>query len=314
MEVYKNFIGIDIGKLTFVVGVYGRKKTKEYENNLEGINFFFKEYRSLLTTSFCVLETTGGYEMRLLLMMCEEGFAVHRANTRKVKNFIRSLGNGAKTDELDSISLALYGYERYSRLECFKPQSKQALELYELVQRSTDLKYMLAAEKNRFKAPRNDYIKGSCELMISTLTNEIAVLTTRVNQIIEGDAELKKKKEMLKTIPGIGEVTANYLLVLLPELGTLNRKQIASLTGLAPIANDSGQFKGYRATGHGRAGVKPILFMSAMAARNSNSWLKSFYNRLVEAGKKKIVALTALMRKIIVIANARVRDLNLSCS
>ena len=122
---------------------------------------------------------------------------------------------------------------------------------------------------------------------------------------------LQKKKEVLKTIPGVGEVTANHLLVLLPELGTLNRKQIASLTGLAPIANDSGKFKGYRATGHGRAGIKPILFMAAMAARNSNSSLKSFYNRLVDAGKKKMVALTALMRKIIVMANAKVRDLNL---
>lgn len=129
-----------------------------------------------------------------------------------------------------------------------------------------------------------------------------------MNQIIETDAVLKEKKAVLKTIPGVGEVTAVNLLILVPELGTLNRKQIASLTGLAPIANDSGQFKGYRATGHGRAGVKPILFMAAMAARNSNSWLKSFYNRLIEAGKKKMVALTALMRKIIIIANARIRD------
>lgn len=313
MEVYKNFIGIDIGKLNFVVGVQGSKKTKEYENNLEGIHCFMKEYRSLLASGLSILETTGGYEMRLLLMLCAEDFAVHRANTRKVKNFVRSLGNGAKTDELDSKSLALYGYERHARLECFKPQSKQALELYELVQRCSDLKFMLVAEKNRLKAPRADYIKSSCELMIATLSKQIEELTGRINQIIKNDAVLKKKKEVLKTIPGIGEVTANYILVLLPEIGTLNRKQIASLTGLAPIANDSGQFKGYRATGHGRAGVKPILFMAAMAARNSNSWLKSFYNRLVEAGKKKMVALTALMRKIIVIANARVRDFNLSC-
>jgi transposase len=314
MEVYKNFIGIDIGKLSFVVGVYGSKKVQEYENNLEGIHSFIKAYRSLLTNGFSILETTGGYEMRILLMLCEEGFTVHRANTRKVKNFIRSLGNGAKTDELDSRALALYGYERHARLECFKPQSQQALELYELVQRCSDLKFMLVAEKNRFKAPRADYIKESCELMIDSLSKQIEVLTGRINQIIENDAVLKKKKAVLKTIPGIGEITANYLLVLLPELGSLNRKQVASLTGLAPIANDSGLFKGYRATGHGRAGVKPILFMAAMAARNSNSWLKSFYNRLVEAGKKKMVALTALMRKIIVIANARVRDFNLSYS
>lgn len=314
MEEYNNFIGIDIGKLSFVVAVYGSKKIREYENNLEGISSFLKDYRSLLVKGFSVLETTGGYEMRLLLMLCEEGFAVHRANTRKVKNFIRSFGNEAKTDPLDSKALALYGYERHSRLDLFQTQSKQALELYELVQRCSDLKLMLVAEKNRLKAPRTDFIKGSCELMIDTLSKQIEALTGRVNQIIENDVVLKKKKEILKTIPGIGEVTANYLLVLLPELGTLNRKQIASLTGLAPIANDSGLRKGYRATGHGRSGIKPILFMAAMAARNSNSWLKSFYNRLVEAGKKKIVALTALMRKIIVIANARIRDFNLSTS
>ena len=308
MKVYNNFVGIDIGKLTFVVGEHRNKKVREYDNNLEGIENFLKDYKQVLPKSFIVLETTGGYEMRLLLTLCDKGFAVHRANTRKVKNFIRSLGNGAKTDQLDSKSLALYGYERHERLDCFKPQSKQSLELYELVQRCSDLKFMLAAEKNRLKAPRADYIKESCELMIETLTKQVEALTMRINQVIENDVVLKRKKEVLKTIPGIGEITANYLLVLLPELGTLNRKQIASLTGLAPIANDSGLFKGYRATGHGRAGVKTILFMSAMAARNSNSWLKSFYNRLVEAGKKKIVALTALMRKIIVIANARIRD------
>jgi transposase len=311
MKGYNNFIGIDIGKLNFVVGVHGSKKNKEYENSLEGIHCFIKEYRSLLATGLSILETTGGYEMRLLLILCGEGFSVHRANTRKVKNFIRSLGNGAKTDELDSRSLALYGYERHARLECFEPQSKQAFELYELVQRCSDLKAMLVAEKNRLKAPRADYVKNSCELMIDTLSKQIEELTGRINQIIAEDAVLQKKKEVLKTIPGVGEVTANHLLVLLPELGTLNRKQIASLTGLAPIANDSGKFKGYRATGHGRAGIKPILFMAAMAARNSNSSLKSFYNRLVDAGKKKMVALTALMRKIIVMANAKVRDLNL---
>ena len=310
MEVYKNFIGIDIGKLAFVVATHGSKKIREYENTLEGIDEFLKDYP--LTDSFIVLETTGGYEMRLLLTLCERGFSVHRANTRKVKNFIRSLGNGAKTDPLDSQALALYGYERHERLECFKPPSEQALELYELVQRCSDLKGMLVAEKNRLKAPRIEYVRESCELMIEALTKQIEILTLRINQIIENDILLKKKKEVLKSIPGIGEITANQLLVLLPELGTLNRKQIASLTGLAPIANDSGQYKGYRSTGHGRAGIKPALFMAAMAARNSNSGLKSFYNRLVEAGKKKMVALTALMRKIIVIANARIRDFNLS--
>lgn len=308
MELYKKFIGIDIGKLTFVVGEYGCKKTIEYDNTPEGIDHFIKDYHSKLTQGLSILETTGGYEMRLLLTLCDKGFAVHRANTRKVKNFIRSLGNGAKTDQLDGKALALYGYERHQRLECFQSQSKQSLELYELAQRRQDLKLMLVAEKNRLKGPRTDFIKESCQEIIEAFGEQIASIGKRIDQIVEADSVLKQKKAVLETIPGIGALTAVNLLIFLPELGKLNRKQIASLTGLAPIANDSGLFKGYRATGHGRAGIKPILFMAAMAARNSNSWLKSFYNRLIEAGKKKIVALTALMRKIIVIANARIRD------
>lgn len=311
---YNHFIGIDIGKLSFVVTIYKSKEVRDYENSPEGISNFLKDYRAMLPNAFVVLETTGGYEMRLLLTLCDKGFAVHRANTRKVKNFIRSLSNGAKTDPLDSKALALYGYERHGRLECYKPQSEQSLELYELIQRCSDLKAMLVAEKNRLKAPRTDYIKESCKLMIDTLSKQIELLTTRINQIIKNDSVLEKKKTLLKTIPGIGEITANYLLIMIPELGTLNRKQIASLAGLAPIANDSGLYKGYRATGHGRSGIKPVLFMAAMAARSSNSPLKNFYMRLVEAGKKKIVALTALMRKIIVIANAKIRDFNLSYS
>jgi transposase len=152
-------------------------------------------------------------------------------------------------------------------------------------------------------------VQESCQVMIETITQQVQLITSQINTLIEQDPELKVKKEVLKSIPGIGDITANELLVLLPELGTLSRRQIASLAGVAPIANDSGTFKGYRATGYGRSDIKPILFMAAMAARNSNSSLKGFYNRLIEAGKKKMVAITALMRKIIVIANARLKPL-----
>lgn len=312
MQIYNHFIGIDIGKFNFFVGRHNNNEVKEYENNPDGIDSFIKDYRSVLSKGFTVLETTGGYEMRLLLTLCEKKFAVHRANTRKVKNFIRSLGNGAKTDKLDSKALALYAYERRERLECFKPQSKLFFELYELVQRCSDLKSMMVAEKNRLKSPRANHVKESCAHMIEVLAQQITTITERINNLIDQDDVLKIKKTTLMTISGIGGITANNLLVLIPELGSLNRKEIASLTGLAPIAKDSGSCRGYRATGHGRAGIKPVLFMAAMAARNSNSSLKSFYNRLIEAGKRKMVALTALMRKIIVIANAKIRDLNLA--
>lgn len=152
MALYNTFIGIDIGKFTFAVAVHGQKSVKDYDNTPVGINTFLKDFKTALhSQSLCILETTGGYEMQLLLILCDKGLAVHRANTRKVKNFIRSWGNEAKTDALDARALAKYGFERGGRLEKFVPPTKQALALFELVQRRQDLKQMLVAEKTDFK-------------------------------------------------------------------------------------------------------------------------------------------------------------------
>jgi transposase len=278
MKFYNSFVGIDIGKYNFVVAVHDCKSVKEYENTLTGITQFIKEFKKKLPTALCVLEPTGGYEMSLLLTLCEYGYSVHRAHTRNVKNFIRSFGNKAKTDKLDAKSLSLYGFERSKSLEIFTPTSKEAGKLYELVQRRRDLKQMLVAEKNRLKSPRTGYVKSSIKALVNVLSDEI------------------------------GNIIANELLVLLPELGKLSRREIASLVGVAPISRDSGKLKGYRRTNHGRGGIKPILFLAAMAARNSKSRLKDFYENLVGRGKNKMVAITALMRKIIVIANARLKN------
>ena len=143
--------------------------------------------------------------------------------------------------------------------------------------------------------------------MLEVISAQITCVAQKINGLIEEDKDLSAKKKILKTIPGIGDVIANELLILLPELGQLNRRQIASLVGVAPIAKDSGKSRGYRQTGHGRAGIKPSLFLAAMAARNSHSNLKTFYEQLVNRGKNKMVALVALMRKIIVIANAKLK-------
>ena len=139
--------------------------------------------------------------------------------------------------------------------------------------------------------------------MIDTLSEQIGSITKEIDALIEEDPMLKAKKAMLQTIDGIGRVVSNELIALLPELGELSRRQVASLVGVAPISNDSGKYNGYRRIGHGRSFIKPILFVAAMAARKSNSKLKVFYENLINKGKKKMVALTALMHKIIVIAN-----------
>lgn len=309
MEIYNNFIGIDIGKKSFFVAIHGQREVKEYGNDSSGIALFIKENKRFLSTGLSIVETTGGYELRLLFTLCRAGFAVHRANARNVKYFIRSFGNASKTDKLDAKALSLYGHERNKGLEVYKPDSQEALALYELVQRRRDLKQLLVSEKNRLQAPRAELIKGSCQKMIEAISEQIVDISAKIDELVMNNKVLKAKKEVLKTIPGIGEIIATDLLVLLPELGRLTRRAIASLVGLAPRANDSGGFRGYRATGPGRKEIKPLLFMSAMAARNSKSELKIFYTKLIETGKKKMVALTALMRKIIVIANARLRDL-----
>jgi transposase len=308
MKNYHNFIGIDIGKFNFVVSVYNQKETNVFDNSAEGIVKFFDYYDSILGESLCVLETTGGYEIGLLTTLCNRNVSVHRANTRKVKNFIRSFGNEAKTDILDAKALALYGFERKDKLELFMAKSNDDLELYQLAMRRQDLIKMLIAEKTRLQVPNTQFTKESCKFMIDTISEQIKSITNRISYLIDKSAKLSSRKEVLKTISGIGDNSASQLLILLPELGTLNRKQIAALTGLAPKSNDSGTYRGHRSIMNGRDNIKPILFMAAMAARRSKSEFRAFYEKLIAKGKKKMVALTALMCKIIVIANAKIRD------
>lgn len=310
MKTYRHFIGIDIGKYTFFAAVHGRKDTQKYDNTENGIVQFLKDYKSIFTGSLCVLETTGGHESKLLYTLCDRKIDVHRADSRKVKNFIRSYGTAVKTDKLDAKALAKYAMERKENLELFMPQSDLNLELYSLVQRRADLKKISVAEKNRLQSPSLSIscIASSCEFMIENIEKEINIINQAIKELIDSDPILKQKKKILKTIPGIGDITAFTLLTLLPELGTLNRKKIASLAGLAPIANESGTYQGYRRTGHGRGGIKPILFTAAMSASRSNSDLKDFYQKLIGKGKKKMVALTAVMRKMLVIANAKLKE------
>jgi transposase len=310
MILYQNFIGIDIGKFSFVVACHETKKTFEYQYNNDGLQKFFIKFNSLLPLSLIVLEATGGYEQQLLLALCAKNFHVHRANTRHVKSFIRSYRNSAKTDALDAKALALYGSERYKHLELFKPISSNLLDLYALLQRRADLKKMLTAEKNRAQAPGIILFSAkSCNKLIETLQEQLVLINHELKAIIAADPILKARLKVLKSVSGIGNIVAMELLAMMPELGTLTREQAASLAGLAPKANDSGKSQGYRRVAPGRNSLKPTLYMAAMAASQSKSILGIFYKNLLARGKKKMVALTALMRKIIVIANARLKEL-----
>jgi len=244
--------------------------------------------------------------MSLIRFLQSRKYAVHRANTRKVKSFIRSYGQLGKSDRMDAVQIARYARERHSSLELFSEHVRN--RLIKLMNRRHDLVQMRAQEKNRMQAPEQASMKSSFEKIIQVITEEIDAVDAQVKEICAQDHELDSQKEILKTIPGVGNGIAVELLTVLPELGRLNRKQIASLGGLAPHPNESGNKVGYRRTKGGRESVKRILFMAALSATKSKKELGMFYQRLIAAGKKKMVALTAVMRKILVIANAKMRD------
>jgi transposase len=261
MTVYTTFIGIDIGKFESVVRSHQNKATDTFTNDQKGFNAFFKKYKPLLKSAFVVLETTGGYEKLFLENLVKKKVDVHRANTRHVKAFIHSLGNKAKTDALDALALARYGFERHDRLPVYQPVEEDLAILQGMAHRRLDLNQILVSEKNRNQAPTADnFVKKQCSEHIEFIQRQLAEVTQEMEKRVEQIPALQKKRQILEQIPGVGKITSLELTILLPELGHLNRRQIASLVGLAPHPNESGIKVGYRRTKGGRREVRNILW------------------------------------------------------
>lgn len=305
---YHTIIGIDVSKDDFVVARHGCLKTQTFNNTNEGFSLFNQHYHQELSECLVVLEVTGGYEHALTLYLICHGVRVHKAPGLQIKNFIRSFGKRAKTDVIDALAIAHYGYDRQNDLRLYEEKSEVADMLYHLVMRKDDLTQMLVSEKNRVQAPNNILVKDGIQRHIAYIKDELKEIESKITEIIKNDPLYDKKAKVLTTIPGVGAKTTHSLLARIPELGTLDRRQIASLCGVAPHPKQSGKSKGYRATTGGRRDFRPTLFMAAMAAGKSRSPLGDWYHNLLAHGKKKMVALVALMRKIIVIANAKIRD------
>ena len=307
---YHNFIGIDIGKFEFFVSLHKSNKVEKFTNSTDGIAQFYKQYNQQLQQSLVIVETTGGYEMALIKALQQERIAVHRANTRIVKSFIRSTGKLGKSDTIDAIGLARYASERYQDLSLYQAPSEDKKKLVKLVSRKKELQLMLIQEKNRLTAPDNQILHESYLRSIKSLESMIKDIKDQIQGLVKSDKLISKKIDTLKTeIDGVGEIIATELVVHLPELGQVSGKAIASLSGLAPHPNESGKKIGYRRTRGGREILKSILYMAAMAASRSKGILGQFYKSLIARGKKPMVALIAVARKIVVMANAKIRDL-----
>lgn len=295
------FIGCDVGKAEIIVFDSASGKTTSLPNRADALAAFAA---SLDPAALVVCEATGGYEAALLDAMVAAGRAAHRADARKVKAFIRSLGILGKSDAIDAKALAQYGRERHDRLTRWQPREQHRDQLQLLVSMRRDLVRQRVAHRNRRQAPGAAPVAARLQRIIATLDAEIA----GIRALIDACDTLAQTVHTLTDIAGIGQTTAAQLTALMPELGSLNRKQAAALAGLAPHPKQSGTNNAYRRTRGGRPEVKHTLFMAALAAARHNPTLNTFYKRLISNGKKPIVALVAVMRKLITIANARLRD------
>lgn len=299
------FVGCDVGKTTLVFAEHGQSATIEIANRRPDIEAFAAK---LDAGCLLVCEATGGHEALFLDVVAAMGLAAHRADARKVKAFIRSHGILGKTDAIDARQLALYARERCESLPLWQKPNQNRQKLQSLVLTRQDMVADRVAWNNRLKAPGAEHAQAHMRDILSCLETRIAAIEAEIITLLKGTPDLNRAKQVLATIAGIGPATAATLIALMPELGTLDRRQAAALAGLAPHPRQSGASNGYRRTKGGRPLVKKAVFMAALSASRTNPQLAQTYQHLIAAGKKPIVALTAVMRKLIVIANAKMRD------
>lgn len=299
-------IGIDVSKLWVDVAVHGRDEVRRFANDVTGLGAC-REWLGGSKGSLVVMEATGRLHRLAEEVLGQAGHGVAVVNPARIRHFARAKGRLAKTDRTDAFVIAEYGVVMQP-----PPRLGLAAEiraLADLVARRRQLVDTLTAEKNRFQSMGlTPALKETFETIMRALVGCISDIERSINDLITSDQELKEKDRRLRSVPGIGPVCAQTLLSQMPELGRLTRKQIASLAGLAPVARDSGQFKGRRYIQGGRDNVRPVLYMATLAAIRCNPLIKAFYQRLRDQGKLPKVALTACMRKFIVILNALIRD------
>lgn len=253
-----------------------------------------------------VLEATGGYERNVIAELLEAGYRVAVVNPRQVRDFAKGLGILAKTDRIDARVIALFAQHVQPRM--LREMPEQQRELADLVTRRRQLLDLRTRESNRWEQTTAKAARKSIQQVLNLLDGQIHKLDKAIAQLIDSDDDWKAQSELLQSTPGLGRVTAATLLAELPELGELNRQQIASLVGVAPFNDDSGQHQGQRHITGGRASVRCVLYMATLVATKHNPILKAFAQRLQKSGKKFQVIQTACMRKLLVILNTMLKN------
>ena len=302
---FETFVGVDIAKDSLDVCFLAADKRFTTTNDQAGFRQLLQE---LPTVGSCLIvaEATGGYQREMVAELIAAGHQVAVVNPRQVRDFARGLGILAKTDRLDAEVIARFGQQAKPRPTEKMPEKQD--ELQQLVVRRRQLIDLRTAENNRLPLARSKSVIKSIRSMVEQLQKKIRQIEKEITDLVESDDQLQCQATLMKSVPGVGAVTAAALLAELPELGRLNRQEIAALAGLAPFNRDSGKFHGRRSIWGGRRAVRKALYMAALTARRCNPVIRALSQRLEAARKPFKVVLTACMRKLLVILNTIVKN------
>jgi transposase len=297
------YVGIDVSKDSLDVAILPSGEKRQFSNNEVGMSKLIDKLRKRHPT-LIVMEPTGGYEIPVAGGLAAEDLPVAIVNARQIRDYARAVGKLAKTDKLDAEVIAEFAQKVQPEVRPLRDDENQ--EIKALVSRRRQLTEMLVAEKNRLAiAPK--VLKAKIMAHIEWLKQEIDDLDGNLRQQIEASPIWREYDNLLRSVPGIGNVLSATLLAELPELGRLNRREIASLAGVAPFNHDSGTIRGKRRIWGGRSSVRSSLYIAVLVGIRYNPVIKAFYMRLLEKGKAKKVALVACMRKLLTIINSMIR-------
>ena len=299
------YVGIDVSKARLDAHVRPNGENFQAANDNKGWGDL-TTWLAARTPTLVVLEATGRLASGAAAAIAAAGFAVAVINPRHLRAFARAAGQLAKTDRLDAATIALFA-ERM-RPEPRPLPNEAAARLKELIARRRDLVAMRIAEKNRLAGLPGRTVVCSIEEMIRTIDRQIDGLDGDIDEAIKATPLWREKEELMASVPGVGPQLARTLIAELPELGKLGRREVAALAGVAPVARDSGKFRGKRTIQAGRGALRAVLYMATLSAARYNPAIRAAYQRLVAIGKPKKLALVACMRKLLVILNAILRD------
>ena len=298
-------VGIDVSKDRLDIAVRPSGEAFVVERNGAGLEQLVEQLRKL-SPDLVALEASGGFEIIAAAALAAAALPVVVVNPAQIRAFAKAIGQRAKTDPIDAAVIAHFA-------EATRPEPRPLPDaatrlLSDLVARRRQIVEMIGAERQRERRLTTPHLRKSIARLVKALEKELVSVDAEIDDSVRGSPAWREKEDLLASVPGVGSIIARTLIAELPELGQLGRKQIAALAGLAPFTRQSGQWHGRSFIGGGRSAVRTVLFMGAMVAKRRNPVLKAFFDRLVAAGKPKMVALIAVARKLLTVLNAILRD------